>query len=213
MINNSSTSSLDSFSSQEFDADAADLSSNNNEASTVSTSTSSISQTSRRLVKAKRSLVWRYFKNSDDKSLNAECILCSSIISRSSTSTSNLLHHIQARHKDAFQVMNKSMKSKTTELSQRLPLSSARSSQLTQLAAELIISNLLPLSLVESPQLQRIFQEAEPTYVLPKRKYFIGNVLNQMYEEIRQKVQNELQSATGKFLVTNIRLSSSHSIF
>ncbi|CAF1683957.1 unnamed protein product, partial [Adineta ricciae] len=61
------------------------------------------------------------------------------------------------------------MKSRTKGATQRLPLSSDRSSHLTKLAADFIICNLLPLSLVESPQVQFIFQEAEPSYVLPKR--------------------------------------------
>jgi hypothetical protein len=47
-----------------------------------------------------------------------------------------------------------------------------------------------------------IFQEAEPSFVLPKRKYFVGNVLNQMYTETREKVQRELQCAIGKLLMS-----------
>ena len=51
---------------------------------------------------------------------------------------------------------------------------------------------------MENPELQLIFQEAEPSYVLPKRKYFIGNVFNQMYDQSRTKVQSELHSALGE---------------
>jgi hypothetical protein len=195
------TSSLDFDSSQESVDGSTVLPFENNTTSIQTTLPSSITITPRRSIKAKRSLVWRYFKILDDKSFDAECILCSTIVARTSTSTSNLLHHIQARHDSEFQVVNKAMKSKSATLAQRLPLSSDRSSELTRLAADLIISNLLPLSIVESPQLQMIFQEAEPSYVLPKRKYFINNVLNQMYTETRQKVQNELKSASGKSLV------------
>ena len=43
-----------------------------------------------------------------------------------------------------YQVVNKTMRSKTDDAPQRLPLSSDRSSHLTKLAADLIISNLLP---------------------------------------------------------------------
>ena len=120
------------------------------------------------------------------------------VVTRKSTSTSNLLHHIQMRHDTEFQIVNKAMKSKSTALMQRLPLTSERSSQLTKLAADLIVSNLLPLSIVESAQLQAIFQEAEPSYVLPKRKYFLGNVFGPTYDDVRQKVQNELRVAVGK---------------
>ncbi|CAF1541740.1 unnamed protein product [Adineta ricciae] len=81
---------------------------------------------------------------------------------------------------------------------------SKRSAHLTRLAANLIISILLPLSLVENPQLQLVFQEAEPSYILSKRKSFIGNVLNQMYDETRNRVQNELNCATSVCLTTDI---------
>lgn len=159
---------------------------------------SSITVTPRPSVKAKRSLVWRYFRVMDEKSFDVECILCSSKVPRKSTSTSNMLHHVQTRHESEYHLVNKAMRSKTGDTSQGLPLSSDRSSHLTKLAANLIISNLLPLSLVENPALQLIFQEAEPSYVLPKRKYFINNVFNQMYEQTRTKVQNELHSALGE---------------
>jgi hypothetical protein len=200
------TSSLDFDSSQGSLDGSGVLLFENNTTSIQTTLPSSITITPRRSIKAKRSLVWRYFKILDDKSFDAECILCSTIVTRTSTSTSNLLHHIQARHDSEFQVVNKAMKSKSAALAQRLPLSSDRSFELTRLAADLIISNLLPLSIVESPQLQMIFQEAEPSYVLPKRKYFINNVLNQMYTETRQKVRNELKSASGKSLVSILYL-------
>jgi hypothetical protein len=197
----SRASSIDIDSLQESFDGSAVLTSENNTTSIKKTLPSSITLTPRRSVRAKRSLVWRYFKMLGDKSFDTECILCSSIVARTSTSTSNLLHHIQARHDSEFQIVNKAMKSKPAALAQRLPLSSNRSSELTRLAADLIIFNLLPLSIIESPQLQMIFQEAEPSYVLPKRKYFVGNVLNQMYIETQKKGQIELKSAVGKCLI------------
>ena len=102
------------------------------------------------------------------------------------------------RHDNEFQIVSKAMKSKSTALMQRLPLTSERSSELTKLAADLIISNLLPLSIVESPQLQAIFQQAEPSYILPKRKYFLGSIFGPMYDDTRQKVPSELRLAVGK---------------
>jgi hypothetical protein len=160
--------------------------------------TSSISTTPRRIVKAKRSLVWKYFSNSKDDIFNAECLLCSSVILRKSTSTSNLLHHIQAQHNTEYQHFNKAMKTQTrTSDSSRLPLTSDRSVHLTKLIADLIIYNFLPLSIVESPNLQAILQEAEPSYVVPKRKYFTNNVFQEMYDEVRSRVYEELQQAPG----------------
>ncbi len=90
---------------------------------TCSTSTSPLSTTPRRIVKAKLRLAWRYFNNSKDYLLNVECVLCSSIILRKSSSTSNLLHHIQAQHNTEYQTLNKAMKlqTPTSDLSNILP--------------------------------------------------------------------------------------------
>ncbi|CAF1096035.1 unnamed protein product [Rotaria sp. Silwood1] len=159
-----------------------------------SSSTSNLTTTPRRILKAKRSLVWRYFKIEND-SFDVECILCSSTVPRTSTSTSNMLHHLQIRHKLEYELINKATKSKNDASSQRLPLTSARSEHLTKLAANLLIHDLLPLSVVESCHLQTIFREAEPSYVLPRRKYFVTNVLKDMYNSTRNKVQHALHNA------------------
>ena len=156
-IRASYTSSIDTDSPHASADVSTVLSLANNITNIKTVSPSSITDIPRRSIKAKRSLVWRYFKSVDDNSFNAECILCSSVVACTSTSTSNLLHHIQARHDNEFQIVNKTMKLKTTAEAQRLPLSSDRSFLLTRLAADSNISNLLPLSLVESPQLQMIF--------------------------------------------------------
>jgi len=86
------------------------------------------------------------------------------------------------------------LQTRTSDLSSRLPLTSDRSLHLTKLIADLIIYNFLPISIVESPCLQAILQEAEPSYVVPKRKYFINNVFQEMYDEVRQKVYEELKT-------------------
>ena len=164
------------------------------------------STTPRRIVKAKRSLVWRYFNAVKDEAYNVECTLCSSVILRRSTSTSNLLHHMQTQHNSDYQHINKSMKSQalTSESSGRLPLTSDRSIHLTKLIADLIVHNFLPLSIVESSQFQSILHEAEPSYVVPKRKYFINNVLKDMYGQVRDKVHQELQQTVGNLCSTHL---------
>ncbi|CAF4343054.1 unnamed protein product, partial [Rotaria sordida] len=158
----------------------------------ISTSPSSSSTTPRRILKPKRSLVWRYFNTINHDELHVECVVCSSTIIRKSTSTSNLLHHIQSQHNSEYQNINKSMKSKsqmrTTESTPRLPLSSERSVYLSKLIVDFIIYNYLPLSIVESSQLQAIFQEAEPSYLIPQQKYFVNKIFQDMYVEIRRNV-------------------------
>ncbi|CAF4433214.1 unnamed protein product [Rotaria sp. Silwood2] len=183
--------------------------------SICSTSTSPLSITPRRIVKAKRSLVWRYFNDMKDDVLNVECVLCSSVITRKSTSTSDLLHHIQIQHNVEYQHLNKVMKSQTqiSDSTTRLPLTSDRSIHLTKLIADLIIYNFLPLSVVESPHLQAILAEAEPSYTIPRRKYFTNNVLQEMYSDVQQKVYEELQQAPGICLTTDICTSQANQAY
>ncbi|CAF2086686.1 unnamed protein product [Rotaria magnacalcarata] len=163
------------------------------------TSTSGASVTPRSIVKAKRSLVWRYFKVTINDLLNVESVLCSSIICRKTSSTSNLLYHMQTHHSLEYLNLNKSMKlqGRQSDLTGRLPLTSDRALYLNKLVADVIIRNFLPPSIVESSELKTIFHKAEPSYVIPSRKYFINNVLKAMYKEIRDKVYAELQVSHG----------------
>lgn len=94
----------------------------------------------------------------------------------------------------------------TSESFGRLPLTSDRSIHLTKLIADLIVHSFLPLSIVESSQFQRILHEAEPSYVIPKRKYFINNVLKDMYVQVRDKVHQELQQAAGNLCSAHLDL-------
>ncbi|CAF4734564.1 unnamed protein product [Rotaria socialis] len=75
---------------------------------------------------------------------------------------------------------------------------------LTKLIADLIIHNFLPLSIVESPYLQAIFHELEPSYVIPKRRYFMKNIFDIMYSQVKQNVYNELQLDSSICLTTDI---------
>ena len=151
------------------------------------------------IVKAKRSLVWRYFTPVSDHSLNVECILCSCVILRKTTSTSNLLYHIQIHHNVEYLNLTKTMKSKTkkSDLSGRLPLTSDRALHLNHLIANLIIHNFLPLSILESPYLHEVFREVEPSFIIPSRKYFTNTVLKAMYDDVRKNVYAELQASSG----------------
>lgn len=153
----------------------------------------------RSIVKAKRSLVWRYFKSIHNDSFNVECIICSSVVLRKTTSTSNLLYHLQIHHNLEYSNLNKSMKAQArqSDLSGRLPLTSDRALYLNKLIANLIVHNFIPLSILESPHLKEIFHEVEPSYIIPVRKYFVNNVLKHMYEEVREKVYAELQASCG----------------
>lgn len=184
-------------SSQDSLDDSTDLSAAQQSSNDPLAHSSTVINTPRPSLKAKRSLVWRYFTPCND-TLDAECMLCTTSVARTSTSTSNLLYHIQAHHPNEYLIVNKAKEPKSIESVPRLPLSSNRSAELTKLAAELIIENLLPLSIIESPQLRAIFQQAEPSYSLPKRKYFVNNVLHEMYVERRKKVQKELEDAIGE---------------
>ncbi|CAF0798414.1 unnamed protein product [Didymodactylos carnosus] len=134
----------------------------------ISFTPNSSTATQRKTVRAKRSHVWRYFKSNNDNTSNTTCVLCSTVINRQSTSTSNLFHHLEQSHIHEYQCIMKIMKSSRSSSIPRLRLDSQRDEDLIRLAADLLIRDLLPLSIVESPQLQAIFHQAEPSFDLPK---------------------------------------------
>jgi hypothetical protein len=103
---------------------------------------------------------------------------------------------------------NKSMKAQalTWESSGRSPLTSDRSIHLTKLIADRIVHSFLPLSIVESSQFQSILHEAEPSYVIPKRNYFVNTVLKDTYGRVRDKVHQELQQTVGNVRSTHLDL-------
>ncbi|CAF4454942.1 unnamed protein product [Didymodactylos carnosus] len=167
--------------------------------SPVSPSPSSVIK--RTSLKVKRSPAWRYFQT-ETSSLNAGCILCKLIIKRATSTTSNLLYHLAHQHPNEYKLISKLSKQSFNNQT-RLPLGSERGEQLTRLAVEFIIHDLLPLSTIESPKLQAIFHEAEPSSNLPKRKYLMTNILQHMYNEIRDLVIEQLKDSLGICITTD----------
>lgn len=106
---------------------------------------------------------------------------------------------MEIHHSNEYQSIVKLMKSqiRTSDSRPRLPLTSDRSIFLTKLIANLIIHDFLSISIVESSHLQAIFHEIEPSYVIPGRKYFMKNVFDEMYNQVKQNIYTELQLASG----------------
>ncbi|CAF1294550.1 unnamed protein product [Didymodactylos carnosus] len=166
--------------------------------STTTSQTQSISLANHktRVIKRKsRSLVWNYFSKLTDD--NALCTLCQATITRTGTTTSSFIYHLSSKHPEEHNLMKKKLRlTKKSEFTS-LPLDNERSQYLTRLAAEFLIYNLLPMSLVDCPKLQTIFTEIEPSYGLPCRKYMMKTVLEKMYNDTRTQVANELKNTNG----------------
>ncbi|CAF1577656.1 unnamed protein product, partial [Didymodactylos carnosus] len=86
---------------------------------------------------------------------------------RATSTTSNLLCHLEHQHPNEYKLISKLSK-RSFNNPIRLPLNSERDEQLTRLAVEFIKYDLLPLTTIESPKLQTIFHQTEPSCNLPK---------------------------------------------
>ena len=105
---------------------------------------------------------------------------------------------MEVHHSSDYESIVKPMISQIrgTDSAISLPLISDRSIFLTKLIADIIMHNFLPLSIVESPFLQAILHELEPSYVIPKRRYFMGNVFHEIYSQVKQNIYHALQLAS-----------------
>ena len=112
------------------------------------------------------SRVWKYFSRSNDK-LTATCNLCKQEFIYKGT-ISNLLNHLNGQHP----------KPETSEPVKQTPLSlfisrhkrGRSDKQITQAITNMIISNLLPLSVVEEDGFRHIMNIVAPDYNIPCQK-------------------------------------------
>ena len=63
--------------------------------------------------------------------------------------------------------------------------------------AEMIAVDIQPFSIVEDLRFQRLLHHICPNYCIPSRKYIKNPVFQNIYNKLRQKIQNELSDASS----------------
>ncbi|XP_041852645.1 zinc finger BED domain-containing protein 4-like [Melanotaenia boesemani] len=131
----------------------------------------------------KLSQVWNHFDLLTPNKV--KCRLCSTELSYINKSTSSMLRHYRARHG------NEEL-ADTPAVSTPVPNKQA----LDEAVINMIIKDCQPLTLVENEGFRELMQLVAPSYVLPSRKT-VKNLVDQKYEEEKNKIKKDLQSAVA----------------
>lgn len=149
---------------------------------------------------ARRSEVWRYFTQVENK---VECQLCGMKLSYHG-STSVMRSHLQLRHqsiklKDKVDEHQKSM---TDFVTAKRKCDNSRKEQITQLVASMVSGDMLPLSFVEGAGFRRLMEFVEPEYSVPSRKTITSRIEKQ-YEEAATLLKTNLNAAKSVAITTD----------
>lgn len=178
--------------------------------------------------KKKRSLIWKYFNDENDK---AKCDLCGICISHRGGSTGNLLRHLKNKHcgiqlfEEEKEVRAQNRESGATITSQDDPppttvnvakagTSTAKQTKITHFSTRplpvnkskkideqlvrMIAKEYHPFSLVEDPEFVKYSSMLNPNYSLPSRKTLSNTLLPQYYEMEKRRVKEDLRHHSVK---------------
>ena len=153
----------------------------------------------------RRSIVWKFFdlveQDKDGKKIrNAACKICADTTLTYAGGTSNLMHHLEAKHPNEY-CKAKNEESDETDKPMKqtsLPVcpsikkcSLARSKEINMAIADFVVLDLRPVAVVDGHGFNRLLNCLEPGYTVPSRT-FVMNSLKQQYSVMKQKLQESL---------------------
>ncbi|CAH2088719.1 unnamed protein product [Euphydryas editha] len=110
---------------------------------------------------------------------------------RSSTAISELIEPTNPPNKEIFKHKSAAANTKLTQYFTK-PLSAKKTEQLNKTLVKVFVKNYLPFHLVESPELKDFIKELNPAYQLPSRKTLSNALLTNSYNQVKEKIQMEL---------------------
>ena len=151
--------------------------------------------------------VWSSFDKIQDDTV--KCKICSATLCFSGGSTGSMMNHLKMKHPSA--AGGKTAGSSQATLGSFLRREScnpARSNKITELIAEMIASESLPISLVEADGFRKLLGYLEPGYTAPCRKTMTAQ-LNMMFENKKGSLKNKLKDVESVALTTDCWTSRS----
>ena len=154
----------------------------------------------------RQSIVWKFFdlveQEKDGKKIkNAACKICVDTILTYASGTSNLMHHLEAKHPNEYcKAKNEESGNKSdTPLNQTsLPVrpsvkrcSLARNKEINTAIADFVALDLCPIAVVDGCGFNNLLTCLEPGYTVHSRM-FVMNSLKQWYSIMKQKLQESL---------------------
>lgn len=151
--------------------------------------------------RANRSDAWQHMKKISASKV--QCMICSKELALSkSGSTSTLNHHLRAMHPSVFGAPDKSSQRSMSSFAQH-PCSNTRQEKITALLVKCIVSNMLPLALVENEAFRDLISYLEPQYKMPCRATVCARLTSQK-AELSKTIEEEMVDAPAVHLTTDI---------
>ena len=154
----------------------------------------------------RRSIVWKFFdlieqEKDGIKVKNAACKICVDTILTYAGGTSNLMHHLEARHPNEYckakneesgDESDKPMKQTSLPVRPSVKRCSlARSKEINTAIVDFVALDLRPIAVVDGCGFNKLLTCLEPGYTVPSRT-FVMNSLKQQYSVMKQKLRESL---------------------
>lgn len=167
------------------------------------------------------SVIWRWFgfKVADEQQNKVFCRECRKHIPTKGSSTTNLFHHLQQRHKVQYEecvklraapqsVKSPAPKQTTVQKSFTHSVPYAKKSEkwgnITKAVAVHIAKDMVPIATVEQDGFIQLLKTMDPRYQLPSRNYFAREVLPKMYTDVRESLAARLAKVSHFALTTDM---------
>ena len=141
----------------------------------------------------------------------AVCTICPDAILTYADGTSNLIHHLEAKH---FVKYNKAkngedeeshrpMKQLPLEVRQGAKCLAARTKEINSALSDFIVLDLHPMAVVDGTGFNRLMNCVEPGYVVPSR-IFVMDCLKQRYAAMKHELQESFRLYDSVALTSDI---------
>ena len=168
------------------------------------------------LMAKRRCIIWKFFdlvehKKDGKKIKQAECNLCPDTILTYAGGTSNLIHHLEAKHSVEY---SKARDNETDETDKptmkQLPLvvspstkkcSLARTKEINTALLNFIVLDLRLIAVVDGTGFNQLLNCVEPGYVVPSRT-FVMNYLKQRYTAMKHTLQESFRLICDNLALT-----------
>lgn len=181
-------------------------------------------------MRPKSSGVWKHFIEIND--VKAKCKICDKTYSKKGRTTSALLLHLRAVHKEEFlklqseksrPLKNKTISNKSHEASQLTlqktvekktpwPSTHHKAIEIDKLIAEMIALHDLPFLFVEALGFKKLIAKAWPSYHLRGRDYFTKFLCDELYGRMAAKMKKILEDFEYVSFTTDIWSDPSSSV-
>ena len=147
-----------------------------------------------------KSVVWKYFKRAaDDKTV--KCSLCSAELTYNGSTTS-MHNHLRLKHPDSTLSTPTKQQPSMTSFNSPKKLSQNQKETITQAISDMIVSDYLPLSIVEGECFRNLMKVVAPDYDIPCRKTIRARITKR-YEEQKTVLTDELQTIDSVAITTD----------